>query len=115
MITNSSLTVYHKGFDKNMLETWTRCNYDKVWFFGGKGASINKGYENANDVEIRIPYGQNADLTIGNFAIGDIVVKGTLSTNITTQQDLLDQEVYNITSIKDNTFGSEPHIHIGGK
>ena len=115
MITNSSLTVYHKGFDKDKLETWTRFNYDKVWFFGGKGAGINKGYDNANDVEIRISYGQNTDLAIGNFSIGDIVVKGTISTNITTQQDLKGQEVYNITSIKDNTFGSEPHIHIGGK
>ena len=114
MITNSSLTIYHKGFDENTrLETWTRFNYQNVWFFGGKGASINKGYENANDVEIRLPYSQ--DLNINNFAIGDIIVKGTLTTNITTQQDLDNEEIYNITSIKNNNFGSQPHIHIGGR
>ena len=116
MITNSSLTIYHmSGLDVSThLETWTRYNYDKVWFFGGKGASINKGYDNANDVEIRIPYDQNANLDITKFAIGDIIVQGTLETNITTQEDLSDYQIYNITSIKNNTFGTQ-HIHLGGK
>lgn len=114
MITNSSLTVYHKGLDENMLETWTRFNYDNAWIFGGKGAGINKGYDNANDVEIRIPYGQNTNLNIGNFSIGDIVVPGTLTTDIITQQDLT-VDFYNITSITNNTFGNSQHIHLGGK
>ena len=114
MITNSSLTIYHKdGLDVSThLEKWTRYNYDKVWYFGGKGASINKGYDNANDVEIRIPYG-NLDIT--KFALGDIIVKGTLDFDINTQKDLKNYEIYNITSIKNNTFGNNPHIHIGGK
>jgi hypothetical protein len=114
MITNSSLTIYHKdGLDVSThLEKWTRYNYDKVWYFGGKGASINKGYDNANDVEIRIPYG-NLDIT--KFALGDIIVKGTLDFDIDTQKDLKNYEIYNITSIKNNTFGNNPHIHIGGK
>ena len=114
MITNSSLTIYHKdGLDVSThLEKWTRYNYDKVWFFGGKGASINKGYDNANDVEIRIPYG-NLDIT--KFALGDIIVKGTLDFDINTQKDLKNYDIYNITSIKNNIFGNNPHIHIGGK
>ena len=116
MITNSSLTIYHKdGLDvATHLEKWTRYNYDNVWFFGGKGASINKGYDNANDVEIRLPYGKN-DLDINNFAIGDIIVEGTLDLNIQTQQDLENYLVYNITSINNNNFGNNPHIHLGGK
>lgn len=115
MITNSSLTIYHKGKDTNtLLETWTRYNYDKAWFFGGKGASINKGYENANDVEIRIPYDENSNLNVENFAVGDIIVQGTLTTDITKQQDLTGL-IYNITSIKNNNFGNSQHIHIGGK
>lgn len=115
MITNNSITVYHKsGLDvSTRLEKWTRYNYNNVWFFGGKGAGINKGYDNANDVQIRIPYDDNLD--ISNFAIGDIVVEGTLNTDIETQQDLDDYNVYNITSINDNNFGNNPHIHIGGK
>lgn len=116
MITNGSLTVYHNdGLDTTThFEKWKRFNYDNVWFFGGKGAGINKGYEQANDVQIRIPYKKNTDLNIGNFSIGDIVVQGTLETDIQTQQDL-SCLFYNITSINDNAFGDNPHIHIGGK
>ena len=115
MICNGSATIYHKGIDEEtMLETWERFNYQNVWFHGGKGASLNKGYENANEVEIRIPYGQNLGLDIRNFSIGDIVVPSTLSTDITKQQDL-EVDFYNITSITDNTFGNSKHIHLGGK
>ena len=115
MITNNSITIYHKsGLDlSTRLEIWTRYNYNNVWFFGGKGAGINKGYDNANDVQIRIPYDEN--LNVSNFAIGDIVVEGTLQQDIQTQQDLENYNVYNITSINDNNFGNNPHIHIGGK
>lgn len=116
MITNSSLTVYHKGFDyEKHIETWTRYNYDKIWWFGGKGASTNKGYENANDVQIRIPYDLNNDLSIVNFEIGDILVQGTLDIDIDRQQDLSDYLVYNITAINNNIFGNSKHIHISGK
>ena len=115
MITNASLTHYHKTLDEaTRLEKWIRYNYANVWWFGGKGSSINKGYENANDVNARIPYGKN-DIDISNLAIGDIIIKGTIDTDITTQQDLKKYEVYNITSINDNNFGVNPHIHLGGK
>ena len=117
MITNSSLTIYHQdGIDTQTYSTkWTRHNYSNVWFFGGKGASINKGYDNANDVEIRIPYDKNNGLNVDNFAVGDIIVQGTLTTDIETQQDLSNYLVYNITSIKNNDFGNNRHIHLGGK
>lgn len=115
MITNASLTHYHKTIDnETRLEKWIRHNYDNVWWFGGKGSSINKGYENANDVDVRIPYNKN-DIDISNLAIGDIIIKGTLGIDITTQQDLKNYEVYNITSINDNNFGINQHIHLGGK
>ena len=115
MITNASLTHYHKTLDETTrLEKWIRYNYGNVWWFGGKGSSINKGYENANDVDVRIPYDKN-DIDISNLAIGDIIIKGTLNTDITIQQDLNNYEVYNITSINDNNFGINPHIHLGGK
>lgn len=115
MITNASLTHYHKTIDnETRLEKWIRHNYDNVWWFGGKGSSINKGYENANDVDVRIPYNKN-NIDISNLAIGDIIIKGTLDADITTQQDLKNYEVYNITSINDNNFGINQHIHLGGK
>lgn len=116
MITNSSLTIYHKYYDEeNRLTKWKRFNYDNVWFFGGKGASINKGYDNANDVEIRIPYSKNDGVNINDFAIGDIIVQGTFDLVINTQQDLEEYLIYNITSINNNNFGTQPHIHIGGR
>lgn len=116
MITNTSLTIYHKSLDLiTHYEKWIRYNYDNVWFFGGKGAGINKGYDNANDVQVRIPYELNSNLDINNFAIGDIIVKGTLKTDIETQQDLSEYQIYNITSINNNNFGNNQHIHLGGK
>ena len=117
MITNTSLTVYHKdGLDvATHFEKWTRYNYDHVWFFGGKGAGINKGYDNANNVDIRLSYLKNTNLNINNFAIGDIIVKGTLTADIETQEDLSNYDIYNITSINDNNFGKNQHIHLGGK
>ena len=116
MIINSSLTVYHRGFDEaTRLEKWIRFNYEKVWFFGGKGAGINKGYEDANDVEIRIPYEMNKELNIKNFVVGDIIVQGTLTQDIETQQDLKGYDIYNIKSINNNNFGNNQHIHLGGK
>ena len=117
MITNSSLTVYHRnGLDLTThFEKWTRHNYENVWFFGGKGSGINRGYDNANDVQVRIPYDQNYGLDINDFAIGDILVQGTLDFDIETQQDLQNYLVYNITSINDNNFGNSQHIHLGGR
>ena len=121
MLVNSSLTVYHKDFDEEKrLEKWIRFNYgneteSKVWFHGGKGASTNEGYENANDVTIRIPYDLNPDLDIKHFKIGDVLVQRYLDLDIKTQQDLKEYEIYNITSIVNNDFGNNQHIHLGGK
>lgn len=122
MIVNSSLTAYHMiGLDPaTHTETWVKHNYGTpdnptVWWFGGKGAGINKGYQDANDVQVRIPYELNNNLNKNDFAIGDILVQGTLNFDITTQKDLKNYEIYNITSINDNNFGDSQHIHLGGK
>ena len=113
MLVNSSLTVYHKVSDNHDYK-WVRYNYDNIWWFGGKGASLNKGYENANDVQIRIPYDLNPKLDYNNFGIGDILVKGTIKADITSESDI-ESEYYNITSLNNNTFGNNQHIHISGK
>lgn len=116
MISNSNVTVYHKGYNEETdLEKWIRFNYYDVWFFGGQGAGVNKGYDNANNFDCRIPYDKNAELDVRNFSVGDIVVQGDLDLDIETQQDLDDYLIYNIISITNNNFGSSQHIHIGGK
>ena len=114
MTTNSSVTIFHKIIDTTTkLEKWERTFYPNVWFFGGKGAKIDVGYDNANDVNVRIPYTENPD--ISKMAIGDIIVKGKVAFDIDAQQDLKGYETYNVTLIKNNTFGGTPHIHLGGK
>ena len=114
MRTKGTITIYHQdGLDLiTHLEKWTRYNYN-AWFFGGKGASIQKGYDNANDMEVRIPYKKNGSLDITHFSVGDIIVCEDLNLNIETQEDLKNYDIYNVTSINNNNFGSEPHI--GGK
>lgn len=113
MLTNSSLTVYHK-IENDREYKWVKYNYEKIWWYGGKGASLNKGYENANDVQIRIFYELNPKLDYGNFGIGDILVQGTLESDITSEEDI-EGEYYNITSLNNNIFGKNKHIHISGK
>ena len=115
MLVNSSLTVYHKveiGHDYK----WVRYFYESIWWFGGKGASLNKGYENANDVQIRIPYDLNSSLDYNNFGIGDILVQGEYE-DIVSENDLKDLNIpyYNITSLNNNVFGNNKHIHVSGK
>lgn len=112
MLVNSSLTVYHKvEIDHDY--KWIKYFYKNIWWFGGKGSSLNKGYENANDVQIRIPYDLNSKLDYNNFGIGDILVQGEYK-DITSEEDI-QSEYYNITSLNNNVFGNNKHIHIGGK
>ena len=115
MLVNSSLTVYHKVV-RNHEDTWEKRFYKNIWWFGGKGSSLNKGYENANDVQIRIPYDLNSSLDYNNFGIGDILVQGEYE-DIVSENDLKDLNIpyYNITSLNNNVFGNNKHIHVSGK
>ena len=116
MLTNSDMTLYHKVLDtETRLEKWERYYIEKVWWYGGKGANTQTGYENANDVQIRIPDDMNENLNIANFNSGDIVCKGNIGKTITSQSELNGVEFYNITAISNNTFGNNQHIHLGGK
>ena len=86
--------------------------FENVWHFGGEGSSINKGYENANDVDIRIPMKYVSDKSI--FKKGDIIAIG-IQPEISKQSDLEGKEFYNVTSKNINDFGENPHVHLGGK
>lgn len=112
MLVNSSLTVYHK-VEVDHDYKWVKYFYENIWWFGGKGTSTNKGYDNANDVQIRIFYDLNPNLDYNNFEIGDILVQGKYK-DITSEEDI-QSEYYNITSLNNNVFGNNKHIHISGK
>lgn len=111
MLVNSKMTHFTKTFNKaTRLDEWTATVYNDVLWQGGRGARFNKGLDESNDVKVRIPYSLNE---IGTFKLGDIIVKGEITEEITSQNDLTDS--YNITSIVDNNFGNLKHIHLEGK
>lgn len=114
MISNAEIiTICHKGIDPvTRLETWTKNYYHDCWWFDVEGTVVRDGYQYNNKVEIRIPYSKNKTASITDISIGDILYRGELETIVESQQDV--PNAYNITSIANNTFGSEPHIHLGG-
>ena len=117
MKTNSSMTIYHKRFNsKTRLDEWDRYPIENVMWQGGKGASINKGYEKANDINVYIPYNSNKELEKVPFSIGDIIVKGNIEDDITKQSDLK-VDNYNITTLVNNDYGNfdMQHIYLGAK
>ena len=117
MRTNASMTLYHKRYNKETrIDEWDKYVIENVMWQGGKGASINKGYEKANDINIWIPYYKNDELDKIPFAVGDIIVKGTHEKTIIKQSDL-DVDNYNITTIINNNYGSYDiqHISLGAK
>lgn len=117
METNSSMTLYHKRLNKKTrIDEWDRYPIQNIMWQGGKGASINKGYDRANDISIWIPYDQNENLDTVPFAIGDIIVQGIIEDKITKQSDLM-VDNYNITTHIPNDYGSPDmqHIFIGAK
>lgn len=113
MKTNTSMTLYKKGFNKETrMEIWTRYVIDKVMWQGGRGSSLEEGIADKNDVKIFIKYSDD----LPEFKIGDIIVKGIIEQEITMQKDL-DVDSFKITSIVDCDYGSETmhHYEIGGK
>lgn len=117
METNSSMTLYHKDYNKKTrLDEWIRYPIENVMWQGGKGASINKGYDKANDITVFIPYNKNKELENVPFSIGDIIVKEIIEDNITKQSDLKVNN-YNITTAINNIDYDDnmKHWYIGAK
>lgn len=117
MTTNSSMTLYHKRFNsQTKLDEWDRYLIENVMWQGGKGASLNRGYEKANDINVFIPYSKNMELEKVPFSIGDIIVKGAIDDLISKQSDLKCDN-YNITTLINNDYGSYDvsHIQLGAK
>lgn len=115
--TNSSMTLYHKRLNsKTRIDEWDRYEIQNVMWQGGKGASINKGYERTNDITAFIPCNANENLDLVPFSVGDIIVQGISKLNIKKQSDL-SVDNYNITTIIKNEYGSYnmQHVQLGAK
>lgn len=113
MITNEAITYYHKTLNNTTkLEEWNKTIFTNVWVFRGKGSTTNQGYQNSNNMNVRIPMKYVKDTSL--FSIGDIVAIGKQN-DITKQSDLQGKDFYNITAININNYGSNQHIHLGGE
>lgn len=113
MVVNKNITYYHKTLNESTrLEEWQRKIFRNVWVFAGTGSNLNKGYDNSNDLNVRIPMEYVKDVNM--FDIGDIVALGE-HPDISRQSDLEGIEFYNVTKINVNDFGNNPHIHLGGQ
>lgn len=121
MLVNNCMTHFHKGIDDTTrLETWTRYNYGTkknptIWAHGGMGARFNKGFADANDLQVRIPYDLNPNLDITNFELDDMIVLDEIEQDIVAQSDLDNYEVFKIRSITNNDYKvvDNKHIHLG--
>lgn len=116
-VTNASMTLYHKRYNPDKgLDIYDRYPIEYVNWQGGKGASIDKGYSKANDINVWVPYSENEGLSKIPFAIGDIIVKTIVEDDIVKQSDI-ETDSYNITTLVDNSYGSlnMQHIYIGAK
>ena len=113
MITNADITVFHLIKDEDSrLEKWKRFNYEKVWWFEKDTITESNGFRDNNSLDIRIPYREN--LNIKNFSKGDIVLKGLIEKDIQSSSELSEYNIYTVTSLTNNVFGSNKHIHIKG-
>ena len=113
MIINETITYYHKSLNNTTkLEEWTKTIFDSVWVYRRTRAMQDKGYENSNNINVRIPMKFIKDVEI--FSIGDIVAIGKQN-DIIKQTDLKNIEFYNVTDIHINNFGNNPHIYLGGR
>ena len=113
----TDITIYHKilGLGKNP-DTFKINHLKNVSWQGGDGASVNKGYEKANDIKLRIFKKDNQDVFELPFSIGDFIVLGITDQEISKQSDIKDK-TYNITTIIPHKRGTitTQHIEIGAK
>lgn len=105
------ITIFHYENEK-----WTKKHYKGI-FQGGLGASLNKGFEKANDVKIWLFYNDNKNLNIKDVHIKDIIVKEFVNEDIKILSDLNKYEGFNITTLINRDYGSQnlQHIFIGAK
>lgn len=133
MKTNKTITIYHKSFNSDTkLDDWKRQLALKAMIQGGRGASINKGYDKANDISVWIPFVENSIISVEylkdkilittklneiiKLSKEDIIVCSDTNEEIKIQKDLK-IENFNITTLIVNDYCSNEmkHIFLGAK
>ena len=128
MMTNTKMSIFNKytnPITKNV--TYKKYVIDNVFWDDITGINSNTGYENADKVNVYIPFDKN---DLGNFKEpkqyngtgwtiqnGDFIVKGdVLENEIDGIKDLKNYEVFEISEISKKDFGSYnmQHFEIKG-
>ena len=128
MMTNTKMTIFNKYVDPFTHKQQIKKHIiENVFWDNSLGVNINMGYENADKVNVYIPYDKN-DLTDykepkkyngtgWTLQNGDFIVKGEIiEDNIEGIKDLSQYDVYTITIDDDKDFGSPnmQHFEIRG-
>lgn len=132
MTTNTCMSVFNKYTDSEKNVIFKKHLIDNVFWDDSKGVNLNKGYENADDVNVFIPKIQN-DMSgylepkkykgLSNtwtLENGDFIVKGNTSeSEVLSIKELVKKydNVFKISLVDDKDFGSESmqHFEIRGK
>lgn len=132
MTTNTSMSVFNKYTDEEKNVVFKKHLIDNVFWDDSKGINIDKGYENADDVNVFIPKNQN-DMSgyvesneykgLSNtwtLENGDFIVKGDIAENeVLSIKELVKKydNVFTISLVDDKDFGSinMHHFEIRGK
>lgn len=123
MMTNTKMTIYNQYIEPNTHnKLYKKHVIENVFWDDSLGVNLNMGYENADKVNVYIPYDKN-DLTnyknpkqfIGEgwtLQNGDIMVKGEINVNIINGiKDLSQYEPFIMTVCDNKDFGSSNMQH----
>jgi len=129
MMTNTKMSVFNRYKVQSTGEiVYKRHIIDEVFWDDARGVNRNAGYENADSVNVYIPFDKNDlskfveakqyDGTGWTFQNGDYIVKGKVDIQeVSKIKELSDYEVFEITLIDVKDFGSSnmQHFEIRGK
>lgn len=131
MKTNTNMCVFNKFTDENKNVVFKKHLIDHVFWDDSKAVNLNRGYDNADDVNVFIPKNQNNmssyvdpkqynSLNKWTLQVGDFIVKGNVKEKevsgikeLTTKYD----NVFTISLVDDKDFGNSSmhHFEIRGK
>lgn len=129
MMTNTNMSVYNKYTDDKKDIVYKKKLIKYVFWDDSLGINTDTGYENADKVNIYIPFDKNSedlksykepksyDGTGWTLQNGDFIVKGDVNINeVNGIKDLKNYEVFEITLIDKKDFGSYnmQHFEIRG-
>ena len=120
MTTNTKMCVFNKYTDENKNVIFKKHIIEHVFWDDSKAINQNRGYDNADDVNVFIPKSQNdmsgyvepkqyEGLNKWTLQIGDFIVKGEVEEKeVSSIKELTSKydNVFTISLIDDKDFGS---------